>query len=393
MDRRGLRRGRRRPAAARQAHRRVGRSATSRRLQAGRPRPRRDLRRQQHQPSAARDAHGDGLLAERQALHALLDAEHDADRSAPSRAGSASSRQDVVIISEYTGGGFGSKGSSSVFVAVAGAAVEEGQRAGDDAHHARARSSTSAARGRRCTRASRSASARTAASPRSTASSSSTTARTTSSATARSAGDHISLSYQPLAMRWRSADGADQHAAARRAARAGRDAGQRADGADPGQGGAQARHRRGRDPPHQRARGQGAVRRAQRARRAELRRPARSSRRRSTRAPSCSTGKSARRGAAQRNGSKVRGVGVAVSAYSAGSMGFDGLFVIKPDGRDDDPVGHRQPRHRVGVRRATASPPRLLGMPWEKVRRHLGQHREEPAHRPAARAAARRRTR
>ena len=35
----------------------------------------------------------------------------------------------------------------------------------------------------------------------------------------------------------------------------------------------------------------------------------------------------------QRDGSKVRGVGVAVSAYSAGSIGFDGLFVIKPDGR------------------------------------------------------------
>src|SRR5437016_1063605 len=34
-----------------------------------------------------------------------------------------------------------------------------------------------------------------------------------------------------------------------------------------------------------------------------------------------------------RVGSKVRGVGVAVSAYSAGSMGFDGLLVIKPDGR------------------------------------------------------------
>ncbi len=35
----------------------------------------------------------------------------------------------------------------------------------------------------------------------------------------------------------------------------------------------------------------------------------------------------------QRNGSKVRGVGMAVSAYSAGSLGFDGLMVIRPDGR------------------------------------------------------------
>lgn len=35
----------------------------------------------------------------------------------------------------------------------------------------------------------------------------------------------------------------------------------------------------------------------------------------------------------RRAGSKVRGVGVALSAYSAGSIGFDGLLVIRPDGR------------------------------------------------------------
>src|SRR5204862_7842821 len=34
----------------------------------------------------------------------------------------------------------------------------------------------------------------------------------------------------------------------------------------------------------------------------------------------------------KRTGSKVRGIGVGVSAYSAGSVGFDGLLVIKPDG-------------------------------------------------------------
>src|SRR5262245_36377209 len=34
----------------------------------------------------------------------------------------------------------------------------------------------------------------------------------------------------------------------------------------------------------------------------------------------------------KRDGSKVRGVGMAVSTYSAGSLGFDGLIVIKPDG-------------------------------------------------------------
>ena len=35
----------------------------------------------------------------------------------------------------------------------------------------------------------------------------------------------------------------------------------------------------------------------------------------------------------KRNGSKVRGVGVSMSTYVGGSIGFDGLFVIKPDGR------------------------------------------------------------
>ena len=38
------------------------------------------LRHAEHEPPDARDAHGDGVLAERQAVHALLDAEHRADR-------------------------------------------------------------------------------------------------------------------------------------------------------------------------------------------------------------------------------------------------------------------------------------------------------------------------
>src|SRR6266853_471946 len=33
----------------------------------------------------------------------------------------------------------------------------------------------------------------------------------------------------------------------------------------------------------------------------------------------------------KRNGSKVRGLGVSISSYSGGTVGFDGLFVIKPD--------------------------------------------------------------
>ena len=96
--------------------------------------------------------------------------------------------------------------------------------------------------------------------------------------------------------------GADQHAAAPRAEPAGRHAGHHAHGADPREGGAQARRRSGRDPPDQRAGRQGEVRPGQPARRARLcdervreggARPA---------APSCSTGTSARRRAASASG-------------------------------------------------------------------------------------------
>jgi CO/xanthine dehydrogenase Mo-binding subunit len=68
----------------------------------------------------------------------------------------------------------------------------------------------------------------------------------------------------------------------------------------------------------------------------------------------------------QRNGSKVRGVGVAVSAYSAGSVGFDGLIVLKPDGRlyiqsgiGNHGTGSVSDCHRVSAE--------LLGVPWDKI--------------------------
>ncbi len=194
----------------------------------------------------------------------------------------------------------------------------------------------------------------------------------------RSAGDHISLSYQPMAMRWRTLT-VLTNTPPRGAQRApGGMQGNALMEPIAGQGGAQARDRRGGDSSDQRARGQGPVRRAERAAGARTTRPARSSRRRSTKAPSCSNGRSGRRGAGKRNGSKVRGVGVAVSAYSAGSMGFDGLLVIKPDGRlmiqsgignlGTESVFDVPSRRRRGARRA-------LG----EMRRDLRQHGEEPA--------------
>jgi xanthine dehydrogenase molybdenum-binding subunit len=67
----------------------------------------------------------------------------------------------------------------------------------------------------------------------------------------------------------------------------------------------------------------------------------------------------------KRNGSKVRGVGVAVSAYSAGSMGFDGLLVIKPDGRlmIQSGIGNLGTESVFDVHRVAAE---VLGVPWEK---------------------------
>jgi xanthine dehydrogenase molybdenum-binding subunit len=67
----------------------------------------------------------------------------------------------------------------------------------------------------------------------------------------------------------------------------------------------------------------------------------------------------------KRNGSKVRGVGVAISSYSGGTVGFDGLFVIKPDGRVyiQSGVGNLGTESWTDVHRVVAE---LIGVPWEK---------------------------
>jgi CO/xanthine dehydrogenase Mo-binding subunit len=65
-------------------------------------------------------------------------------------------------------------------------------------------------------------------------------------------------------------------------------------------------------------------------------------------------------------GSKVRGVGVAVSTFVAGSVGFDGLFVIRPDGRMyvQSGVGNLGTESVFDVHRVAAE---MMGVPWEKV--------------------------
>jgi xanthine dehydrogenase molybdenum-binding subunit len=67
----------------------------------------------------------------------------------------------------------------------------------------------------------------------------------------------------------------------------------------------------------------------------------------------------------KRIGTKARGVGVAISAYSAGTIGFDGLFVIKPDGRIyiQSGIGNLGTESVIDVHRVVAE---LLGVPWEK---------------------------
>ena len=67
----------------------------------------------------------------------------------------------------------------------------------------------------------------------------------------------------------------------------------------------------------------------------------------------------------QREGTKVRGSGVAISAYNAGSVGFDGLFVIKPDGRMyiQTGIGNLGTESFSDCQRVSAE---MMGMPWEK---------------------------
>jgi CO/xanthine dehydrogenase Mo-binding subunit len=68
----------------------------------------------------------------------------------------------------------------------------------------------------------------------------------------------------------------------------------------------------------------------------------------------------------QRRGSTVRGTGVGVSSFVSGSTGFDGLFVIKPDGRMyvKSGVGNLGTESYSDVHRVAAE---MMGVPWDKV--------------------------
>jgi xanthine dehydrogenase molybdenum-binding subunit len=67
----------------------------------------------------------------------------------------------------------------------------------------------------------------------------------------------------------------------------------------------------------------------------------------------------------KRSGSKVRGVGVSTSGFYAGSTGYDGLFIIRPDGRISiqSGIGNLGTESISDVHRVVAE---VLGVPWEK---------------------------
>ena len=67
----------------------------------------------------------------------------------------------------------------------------------------------------------------------------------------------------------------------------------------------------------------------------------------------------------KRIGTKVRGVGVSLSCYVGGTIGFDGLLIIKPDGRINfqSGIGNLGTESVIDVHRAGAE---VLGVPWEK---------------------------
>jgi xanthine dehydrogenase molybdenum-binding subunit len=68
----------------------------------------------------------------------------------------------------------------------------------------------------------------------------------------------------------------------------------------------------------------------------------------------------------KRSGTKARGIGVATSCFVGGSVGFDGLCVIRPDGKlyIQSGIGNLGTESMSDCHRVTAE---ILGVPWEKV--------------------------
>ena len=74
----------------------------------------------------------------------------------------------------------------------------------------------------------------------------------------------------------------------------------------------------------------------------------------------------------------MRGVGVAVGPHGAGSVGFDGLMTIRPDGMlyVQSGVGNLGTHSVIDLARVAAD---VLAMPWEKVEVVWGDTSKGPA--------------
>ncbi len=70
--------------------------------------------------------------------------------------------------------------------------------------------------------------------------------------------------------------------------------------------------------------------------------------------------------AGKREGSKVRGIGVAVGPHGSGSIGYDGLMTLQPDGKlyVQSGVGNLGTHSCIDLARVAAE---VLAMPWDKV--------------------------
>jgi xanthine dehydrogenase molybdenum-binding subunit len=68
----------------------------------------------------------------------------------------------------------------------------------------------------------------------------------------------------------------------------------------------------------------------------------------------------------QRRGTKARGIGVAVGPHGAGSVGFDGLMILRPDGRlqVQSGVGNLGTHSTIDLARVAAD---VVAIPWDKV--------------------------
>jgi CO/xanthine dehydrogenase Mo-binding subunit len=68
----------------------------------------------------------------------------------------------------------------------------------------------------------------------------------------------------------------------------------------------------------------------------------------------------------RRDGTKVRGIGVAVGPHGAGSIGYDGLMTIQPDGKlyVQSGIGNLGTHSTIDIARVAAD---VLSMPWDGV--------------------------